>query len=164
MMPTAQNSANADPIVLSGKQRVDGIEVGASGMISDAWSVFAGAVYLDSEYEASLNTLEVGQELLLTPDLSASLWTTYVLPFGLTVGIGAQYADDIVRARTATREFVVPSRVLIDAMASYTINQQISLRLNATNLTDKEYVDRFGGGHYVPGAGRSVSLTANFGF
>jgi catecholate siderophore receptor len=111
-----------------------------------------------------LNTIELGQELLLTPDLSASLWTTYALPFGLTVGIGAQYSDDIVRARTAIREFVVSSRVLIDAMASYTINKQISLRLNATNLADKEYVDRFGGGHYIPGPGRTVSLTANFGF
>jgi catecholate siderophore receptor len=54
--------------------------------------------------------------------------------------------------------------VLIDAMASYTVNRQISLRLNATNLADEDYVDRFGGGHYVPGPGRTVSLTANFGF
>jgi catecholate siderophore receptor len=157
-------SANADPIVLLGEQRVDGIEIGASGMITDAWSVFAGAVYLDSEYEESLNALEVGQELLLTPDLSASLWTTYALPFGLTLGVGAQYTDDIVRARTATREFVVPDRILVDAMASYTINERITLRLNATNLTDKDYVDRFGGGHYVPGAGRTASLTAIFDF
>ena len=157
-------SANADPIVLRGEQRVEGIEVGASGMISEAWSVFAGAVYLDSKYEESLNAIEVGQELLLTPDLSASLWTTYALPFGLTLGIGAQYTDDIVRARTATREFVVPDRILVDAMASYTINRKITLRLNATNLTDEEYVDRFGGGHYVPGAGRGASLTAIFDF
>jgi catecholate siderophore receptor len=157
-------NANSDPIVLLGEQRVDGIEVGASGMISEAWSIFAGAVYLDSEFEQSLNAIEVGQELLLTPDLSASLWTTYALPFGLTVGVGAQYADDIVRARTATREFVVPSRILIDAMASYSISKQVSLRLNATNLTDKDYVDRFGGGHYIPGAGRSASLTALFDF
>lgn len=157
-------SSTADPIVLRGEQRVDGIEVGASGMITAAWSVFAGAVYLDSEYESSLNVLEVGEELLLTPDLSASLWTTYALPFGLTVGIGAQYSADIVRSRVVTGENVVPSRVLVDAMASYTINDKISLRLNATNLADKEYVDRFGGGHYVPGPGRTVSLTANFGF
>jgi catecholate siderophore receptor len=156
--------SGTDPIVLLGEQRVDGIEIGASGMISEAWSIFAGAVFLDSEYEESLNALELGQELLNTPDLSASLWTTYALPFGVTVGVGAQYTGDIVRARTVAGEFVVPDRVLIDAMASYTINDNVSLRLNATNLGDKEYVDRFGGGHYVPGAGRSVALTANFGF
>lgn len=157
--------SGSDPLVLLGEQRVDGIELGASGMISEVWSIFAGAVYLDSEYEQSLNAIELGQELLLTPDLSASLWTTYLLPFGVTVGVGAQYTDDLVRARTLTGgEYVVPDRVLIDAMASYTINDAISLRLNATNLGDENYVDRFGGGHYVPGAGRTVSLTANFGF
>lgn len=157
-------SANTDPIVLAGEQRVAGVEVGASGMITTAWSVFAGAVYLDSEYEQSLNTLELGEELLLTPDFSANLWTTYAFSFGLTVGVGAQYTDDIVRARTATREYVVPERVLLDAMASYTVSESISLRLNATNLGDEEYVDRFGGGHYVPGTGRTVSLTALFDF
>jgi catecholate siderophore receptor len=157
-------SVNTDPIVLEGEQKVDGIEVGASGMITDAWSVFAGVVYLDSETENSLNAIEVGEELLLTPDFSASLWTTYALPFGLTLGIGAQYNDDIVRSRTATTENVVPSRVLVDAMASYAVTEKISLRLNATNLADKDYVDRFGGGHYVPGAGRTASLTAIFDF
>jgi catecholate siderophore receptor len=157
-------SVNSDPLVLRGEQQIDGIEVGASGMITQSWSVFAGAVYLDSEYSRSLNAIEDGEDILLTPDFSANLWTTYVLPFGVTIGIGAQYTDEIVRARTATGEFVVADRVLIDAMASYSVNDKISLRLNATNLTDKEYVDRFGGGHYIPGAGRTVSLTANLGF
>jgi catecholate siderophore receptor len=157
-------TANSEPLLLQGEQRVDGLEIGTSGMITEAWSVFAGAVYLNSEYEQSLNALEFGQELLLTPDLSASLWTTYALPFGLTVGLGAQYTDDIVRSRTAAGELGVPDRVLIDAMASYALNDSVSFRLNATNLADKEYVDRFGGGHYVPGAGRTISVTANFGF
>jgi catecholate siderophore receptor len=40
----------------------------------------------------------------------------------------------------------------------------VSLRLNVINLADEEYVDRFGGGHYVPGAGRSVQLTAYLSF
>ena len=76
------------------------------------------------------------------------------MPFGLTVGAGVQYIDDIVRTRTAALgEVTVPATVLFDAMASYAISDTISLRLNATNLADEEYVDRFGGGHYVPGAG-----------
>jgi catecholate siderophore receptor len=54
--------------------------------------------------------------------------------------------------------------VLFDAMASYAMNETVSFRLNVLNLADEEYVDRFGGGHFVPGAGRSVQLTANFNF
>jgi catecholate siderophore receptor len=97
--------------------------------------------------------------------LSANAWTTYVLPFGLTVGLGAQYIDEMVRSRSATLgELVVDSYVLLDAMASYQMNDTVSLRLNVINLADEEYVDRFGGGHYVPGAGRSVQLTAALSF
>lgn len=156
---------NTEPFILDGEQQVRGVELGAAGMVTDAWSIFAGISYLDSEFRQSANSLEQGQELLLVPDVSASLWTTYALPMGLTVGLGAQYVDDIVRSRTAALgEIVVPDYVLLDAMASYQVNDMISLRLNATNLADKDYVDRIGGGHYVPGAGRTISLTASFGF
>jgi catecholate siderophore receptor len=158
-------NANSDPFILNGEQVIDGLELSASGMLSDAWSVFAGASFLDTEYKISANGLEQGQELTLTPDFSANAWTTYILPIGLTVGLGVQYIDDVVRSRSATLgELVVDGYVLFDAMASYQVNDMLSLRLNATNLADEEYVDRFGGGHYIPGAGRTVSLTASFAF
>lgn len=154
-------NANSDPFILNGEQRIEGLELSASGMLTDAWSVFAGASFLDTEYKISANGLERGQELPLVPEVSANAWTTYVLPFGLTVGLGLQYIDDMVRSRSATLgELVVDGTVLVDAMASYQLNDMVSLRLNVINLTDEEYVDRFGGGHYVPGAGRSAQLTA----
>jgi catecholate siderophore receptor len=156
---------NTDPFILDGEQIIEGVELSASGMLSSAWSVFAGASWLDAEYKLSRNPLDQGQELPLVPELSANAWTTYVLPFGLTVGLGAQYIDDMVRSRSATLgELVVDSYVLLDAMASYQMNDMVSLRLNVINLADEEYVDRFGGGHYVPGGGRSVQLTALLSF
>ncbi len=90
---------NTDPFILDGEQQIEGLELSASGMITDAWSVFAGASFLDTEYKISRNALEQGQELPLVPEVSANAWTTYVLPFGLTVGLGVQYIDDMVRAR-----------------------------------------------------------------
>jgi len=156
---------NTDPFILDGKQQIEGLELSASGMITDAWSVFAGASFLDTEYKTSRNALDQGQELPLVPEVSANAWTTYVLPFGLTVGLGVQYIDDMVRSRNATLgELVVDGVTLFDLMASYTVNDKLSLRLNVLNLGDEEYVDRFGGGHYVPGAGRSAQLTAFISF
>jgi catecholate siderophore receptor len=156
---------NTDPFILDGEQRIEGLELSASGMITEAWSVFAGASLLDSEYKISRNALDQGQELPLVPEVSANAWTTYVLPFGLTVGLGVQYIDDMVRSRSASLgELVVDGVTLVDLMASYTINETVSLRLNVLNLGDEEYVDRFGGGHYVPGAGRSAQLTAFLSF
>lgn len=156
---------NSDPFILNGEQIIEGVELSASGMLTASWSVFAGASWLDTEYEFSANALEQGQELPLVPELSANAWTTYVLPLGVTVGLGVQYTDDMVRARNAQLgTLVVDSSVLFDAMVSYEMNDELSLRLNVINLADEEYVDRFGGGHYVPGAGRSVQLTAFLSF
>ena len=143
---------------------MQGLEFSAAGSITDAWSVFGGIVYLDSEYERSRNPLEQGQELLVTPEVSFSAWTTYALPVGLTIGAGVQYTDDVLGRRTADVIITTPDYWLLDAMAAYQLTDSVALRLNATNLTDEEYVDRFGGGHYVPGAGRTVSLTANISF
>jgi catecholate siderophore receptor len=161
---TRSGTDNTETYVLSGKQRVRGIELSAAGSITPAWSVFSGIVYLDSEYDQSRNPLEQGQELLLTPDISFTAWTTYAFPVGLTLGAGVQYTDDVLGRRTADVQITTPDYWLLDAMATYQLTDTIGLRLNATNITDEDYVDRFGGGHYVPGAGRTVSLTANFSF
>jgi catecholate siderophore receptor len=58
----------------------------------------------------------------------------------------------------------VPSYWLLNATAAYGVNENLTLRLNANNLTDEDYVDRVGGGHYVPGPGRSFGLTADVAF
>ncbi len=66
--------------------------------------------------------------------------------------------------RNATNTAQVPSYWLLNALVSYDVNRHLSLRLNANNLADEQYVDRVGGGHYIPGPGRSVQLSAGFRF
>jgi catecholate siderophore receptor len=159
---------NTQPFVLAGELRVDGVELGVSGNIAENWSAFGGYVYLDSKIESSANPIEINAALLQTPEHSLSLWTTYQLPLGLEVGVGAQFIDEVVRSRAGTAtgvlENVLSSYWLVDAMASYPLTSSITLRLNASNLTDEFYVDRIGGGHYVPGAGRTAYLTADVRF
>jgi catecholate siderophore receptor len=49
-------------------------------------------------------------------------------------------------------------------MASYRVTDQFTLRVNGLNLANERYIDRVGGGHFIPGAGRSVMLTTDLGF
>jgi len=49
-------------------------------------------------------------------------------------------------------------------MAAYQVNDKLKLQLNASNLTDEDYADKVGGGHFVPGDGRFVSVTASYSF
>ena len=155
-------STSDDPFTLDGEQRVNGVELSLTGNLTDRWSAFAGYVFMDSEFRASNNESEIGSRLVLTPENSFNFWTTYTLPLGLDFGIGAQFVDNVFRNTTSTVE--VPSYWVFDAMLTYPVTESLTLRLNATNLADEEYIDRVGGGHFIPGPGRRVSLTASFSF
>jgi catecholate siderophore receptor len=154
--------ATTEPFVLDGEQRVEGIEVGLTGNLTDRWSVLTSYSHLDSEFVASANPLEQGAALAFVPENSFNVWTEGRLPRGFTIGAGTQYMDSVFRNATNTAE--VPSYWLVNAMASYAVSRTLTLRLNVNNVADESYVDRAGGGHYIPGAGRSVVVNAEIGF
>ena len=80
----------------------------------------------------------------------------------LTAGLGAQFVDD--RFSSANNHRVAPNYWTVDAMVAYQFNEHFDLRVNVYNLADEEYIDRVGGGHFIPGPGRSATVTAAFKF
>lgn len=153
-----------DIVVLEGKQRVQGFEVGFNGLITDQWRLIGGFTHLDSDVISSKNTFEEGNEISNTPENSLSLWTVHDLPAGIQVGLGTQYLSSRFNSSNDSTRQQAPGYTVVDAMISYQLNESVTFRLNGYNLTDKDYVDRVGGGHFVPGAGRSVVLTADIKF
>jgi catecholate siderophore receptor len=145
------------PTVLTGEQVVSGIELGISGHINRNWTAFGSFAFMNSDIAASNTPTELDNALALTPEKTLSLWTTYELPKNITLGGGVQYMDSVFR--NATNTAAVPSYWLLNTVVSYAVNQNFTLRLNGNNMTDEEYVDRVGGGHYIPGAGRTVFVT-----
>ena len=150
------------PTVLQGEHTVSGIETGINGNVTDRWQVFGGYTFMDSEITSSNNAAEVGKEFGNTPAQSLSLWTTYRLPRGVDVGGGAQYVGDRFNSNTGTR--TAPAYWVVDAMAAYRVTEQLTLRVNGLNIANERYIDRITGGHFVPGPGRSVMVTADVGF
>jgi catecholate siderophore receptor len=150
------------PTVLQGEHTVSGVEFGVNGNVTDRWQMFAGYTFMDSEITQSNNAAEVGKEFGNTPNHSLSLWTSYRLPRDVEVGGGAQYVGDRFNSNTGTR--TAPSYWVIDAMAAYRVSEQLTMRLNGLNVANERYIDRVGGGHFIPGPGRSVMLTADIGF
>jgi catecholate siderophore receptor len=154
-------SATTEPFVLDGEQQVDGVEIGVNGHLTERWTVLAGYSHLKSEFVRSSNPAEEGAQLAFTPENTVNVWTDYRLN-QLSFGGGVQYMDSVFRNAANTAE--VPSYWLAGAMAAYEVTNSLTLRLNANNLTNAHYVDRIGGGHYIPGPGRSLMLTAELGF
>ena len=150
------------PTVLQGEHTVSGVEFGVNGNVTDRWQMFGGYTFMDSEITRSNNAAEIGKEFGNTPNHSLSLWTSYRLPRGVELGGGAQYVGDRFNSNTGAR--TAPAYWVVDAMAAYRVTEQLTLRLNGLNVANERYIDRVGGGHFIPGPGRSVMLTADVGF
>ncbi len=154
----------AGGVSVNGEQVVQGFELGAVGNVTDSWRIFAGYVYTDTEITADNPAApgNIGKRLGNSPLNTFNLWSVHDLPGGFQFGIGTQFVDE--RTNNPTNEYYLADYWLVDAMLSYKVSESLTLRLNATNLLDKEYVDRAGGGHFVPGMGRQVSFTASMEF
>jgi catecholate siderophore receptor len=150
------------PQVLQGRQRVQGIELGASGGITRALRVFGAYTLLDSEIVKSNAPTELGRRIQNTPRNSFNIWTTYLLPHRITLGGGPRFVGRRFGNNINTRQ--ADAYWLLDAMASFPVSRRLDLRLNLYNLTNEYYFDRLGGGHLVPGAGRSILVSAGFRF
>ena len=159
-----------------GQTRVDGLELSASGQITDRWQVFAGYSYLDSEQlDAGLVNVGTalapiwqdapsqGQQMPNTPRNSLSLWSSYVLTPKLTVGGGAFYVDKVFG--NADNSVYVPAYWRYDAMANFKVSRTLDLQLNLQNLTDKVYYDKAYAAHFAnQAAGRTALMSTNVHF
>lgn len=148
-----------------GETRVQGIELSASGKITDKWQVFAGYTYMEARQidGGPLGKANDGNQLPNTPNNSASLWTTYSITPRLTVGGGAFYVDDVYGSVANTT--MVDSYVRYDAMAAYKLTKNVDLQLNVQNLTNEVYYDKAFSTHFAnQAAGRTALLTTSVHF
>lgn len=155
----------------AGETEVKGVELGVSGNITSAWTVFGGYTYMDSELvRGAYNNVNVGDPLANTPKNSFSLFTTYRVLRPLTVGGGLYYVDDRFGgnqggAGGGSASVYAPSYTRLDLFAAYDLTDRASLQLNVQNATDEEYILRTNGVHHAdPAPGRQAILKLNVRF
>lgn len=170
--------SNADGTTTNvGERRVQGIELGASGIIMQNWQINAGLAYMEPEItrgnRATAAASTDGGAIQWSPKLTFTLWNSYTFSNGFVIGGGARYVDSAVSTSLtnaqalAVRSMVeVPDYWVVDAMASYPINKNINVQLNLFNLADEEYIAALNSGvsRYYPGVERSARLGVNFAF
>ncbi|MDV3459246.1 TonB-dependent receptor [Sphingomonas sp. HF-S4] len=178
--------------VLDGASRVDGVAVSAVGKITPRWSVTANYTYLKPKLlqsvsdfclanpsaacanSASVRDPAAGAELQNTPKHSGSLFTSYELPFGLTLGYAATYQGSFALnlpalaapgGSTLTPVYRSHDYLVHSAVATFQVNEQIKAQLNVKNFTDKVYYTRVrNNGWATPGDGRAAILSLTYGF
>lgn len=163
----ARVAIDAATTVLAGTKRVEGIELGATGRITEKWSVFGGVTHLNpvlvDNGPGAANIANNGNQFPNTARNSGSLWTTYAVARRITVGVGA-FAIDKQYGNVQNTKYI-PGYTRFDAMAAWQVNDTLNLQLNMQNLTNKTYYDKIFTTHYATVApGRSALITANMHF
>ena len=156
---------------LAGTERVNGIELGAQGHITEHWELTAGYTYL-APRAVGLIAAGVPGPIPNVANDQANLWTVYDFDSGLKTGVGLnwtghrQIAADTLSIPGQIITAAAPSYVTVDAMIAYPVTDNLSLALNGYNLANTFYfTDAYFSSpmenHITPGTGRTFLLTAN---
>ncbi|MFA5900520.1 MAG: TonB-dependent receptor [Hyphomicrobium sp.] len=171
------NATFTDPTTgdtaLSGeKQRVQGLELGLTGKVTDAWTVQMAYAYFDSEILYNPKTTgnnpvaenaNKGHKVSFVPQQSFSVWSTYEVSKLVNVGPGVMLVGGGI---TITDEYYVnsgntsyiPANFTLDGLVSYQLNDW-TVAVNGYNLTDELNYDAGFGSRAVVSAGRTVLFT-----
>ncbi|MCB5190030.1 TonB-dependent siderophore receptor [Methylobacillus arboreus] len=161
-----------------GEAKIKGLEVEGKAALTEQLSLLGSYTYMDSEITKSNNALEQGNQLINIPRHMSSLWANYAFTTGnldgLSVGLGVRYVGGSygLTAPTATaavgnEKLYVDSYTLFDAAVRYDLKSVgwsgAEVAVNATNLTDREYVATCSGiGACFYGMGRVVNATLKY--
>lgn len=160
-----------------GEVEVEGFELGVSGNLTPKWQAFGGYTYMDSELVRGAITIladgtpvtnvNQGDPLANTPKHTFSLFSTYRVMRGLSLGGGAYYVSKSFGgnqggAGGGANRIYAPDYWRFDAFASYAVNDKVDLQLNVQNVGDERYIARTNGVHHAdPAPGRQAILTLN---
>ncbi len=153
----------------TGEYRIEGLELGLSGKLTDKLMVQAGMAVMNSEIRESQLEENVGKGLSNFPEKTASLLLSYEATPKFTVGGGLTYSSEKYSGEpesAAATDLKVPSYTVYDLFASYRVSKDLSARLNVGNVTDEDYYTaayRSGAFAYI-GDARNVRLTLDYNF
>ena len=142
--------------------RIRGLAFGAAGNITDAWSVFGGAVFMSSEMTESAVAANTGLPLANIAHQSFNLLTKYRVTEDLTLGAQATYKSEIyggtlqavnyapgtvnvggVSTATPGGYNKLPSGWRFDLLTDYRINATFSANFRVVNVFNARLYDAF---------------------
>ena len=111
--------------------QVDGFEIEVKGQVNDK-------LYMQLGYSNMDGLTSSGGEPREIPDHTLSLWTTYQVndQFGYGIGFTRQGDSNISNNKPG---LILPEYTRVDLAAYYDISEDLTVRLNIENLTDKLY-------------------------
>jgi catecholate siderophore receptor len=160
----------------TGELRVKGVELGATGAITDKLTIQAGLTAMDDEVTKSATAANVGKPLANFARRSGVIQAKYQFTDGFYVGGAVKYESERYggqpdtaapfNATTGKPTQVAPEYTVVDLFAAYRFNPNLEARLNVSNVTDEDYyLAVYRGGFFLyQGDNRATRLTINYDF
>ncbi|GKW16351.1 ligand-gated channel [Pectobacterium carotovorum subsp. carotovorum] len=155
---------NPSLTIQAGEARSRGLELELSGEVYTGLTLTANYTYNEVETTKSGTIGEVGKRLPGLPEHIVSGWATYAFNGkleGLSIGSGVRYVGSSYGDIANSADMKVPAYTLWDAMIAYDFSKDWRLQVNATNLTNREYVSACNYWCYY-GEGRNVSANVSY--
>jgi catecholate siderophore receptor len=160
---------NAGTIQAGAAYRVQGIDLGATGKITDRWSVYTGLVLMNTKVTESSVPSNIGLPLAFIANQSFNVLTKYQITDTIQVGGQATYRSHIYGGTllAANQGTVLPDYWRFDAFVEGKINANFSWKVFVNNIFDKTYYDAFyqSAAPFVfiaPGRAAYLQLSAKF--
>lgn len=162
------NTRAADPldpthIVLTGKQRSRGLEIGLERSITSRWMVSGGYTLQKAEIVETTSAAPAGRQVPLVPRHSFSLWNRYDVTDRLGLGAGL-----IARSKSyasISNAVKLPGYARVDAALYYKLPYGVDAQVNVENLLGARYFPTASNDNNIaPGAPRSVKATLGLSF
>ncbi|WP_265533433.1 TonB-dependent siderophore receptor [Pseudomonas saponiphila] len=153
----------------TGEVKVKGLELEAVSDVTDNLKVIAAYTLAKSEVKKGIYQ---GNRLQLMPNQQASLWTDYTWHSGVLdgfgIGAGARYTGNTYGDQANTWLGKANAYTVFDAAVHYDLGRLgnslkgASLKLNASNLFDKNYLSTCDASYCYFGDQRSVVASATY--
>ncbi|ENO90469.1 TonB-dependent siderophore receptor [Thauera linaloolentis] len=142
-----------------GETQTRGVELEVNGKLAEGWQAGAGYAYARTEDENGQRTLT------RLPLHNLKLFTTYHLPGAwnkLTLGGGVNWQSTIRSG--AAIDYRQGSVALVNLMARYEVNRNLSVSFNLNNALDKQYFSTVASNFGTFGAPRNFMASAKYSF
>jgi catecholate siderophore receptor len=152
----------------TGKNRVRGVEFGASGNLTDKLSAQLGIAIMDSETLESYDEDTIGDPKANFANNSANLQLRYQFSSQFAFGGNATYSSEMYGGQpdAGATDNKLPSYAVYDLFASYRVTDNFNVSANIQNVTDEDYYTALyrGGSVVYIGDARTANITFNYEF
>lgn len=155
---SSPNPLDPTRVLQTGSQRTRGVELTASGSVTRAWQVIAGATFQEAEITSRTTGAPEGAKIPLVPARMFSLWNRYQVVSWLGLGAGVVQQSEMFAAIDNT--VTLPGFTRADAGVFVQFGSLAGAQLNVENVLDtKYYHTSHGNNNIMPGASRTFRLT-----